>query len=51
MQNARNMVAHTYGKKMAGELYRLCRNRIVPLSIQLEALVPRPPKDEEGRSL
>ena len=51
MQQARNLVAHTYGKKVAGSLYRLCREKVLPLSIQLGALVPRPPKDDEGRSL
>jgi uncharacterized protein with HEPN domain len=51
MQQARNHVAHTYGKKGAGSLYRLCREKIVPLSIQLGSLIPRPPQDDEGREL
>lgn len=51
MQQARNQVAHTDGKKGAGQLYRLCREKIVPLSALLGALVPRPPQDETAREL
>lgn len=51
MQQARNHVAHTYGKKGAASLYRMCRETLVPLSVQLGALVPRPPQDELGREL
>ena len=51
VQRMRNLVAHTYGRKTAGEIYRLCRQQIVPLSIVLESLVTAPPRDEEDRAL
>ena len=51
LQRMRNLVAHTYGRKAAGELYRSCRQQLVPLSIVLESLVTAPPRDEEDRAL
>ena len=51
LQRMRNIVAHTYGKKAAGELYRSCRQHLVPLSILLESLVTAPPPDDEDRAL
>lgn len=51
LQKMRNLVAHTYGKKGARELYRACREHLVPLSIRLESMVVAPPQDEQDRAL
>lgn len=44
-------MAHTYGKGSALELYRTARELLVPLSVELGALIPNPPKGEPNRSL
>lgn len=51
LQKVRNLVAHTYGKKAAAEIYRNCRQQLVPLSLVLASLVTSPPRDDEHRSL
>lgn len=51
LQEARNLVAHNYGRKTAVSIYQKCRETVVPLSILLGTLVLRPPQDEENRSL
>ena len=51
LQRLRNLVAHNYGMKMAPELYRQCRQKLVPVSITLGGLVPKPPPGEETRKL
>ena len=51
LQRLRNLVAHTYGRKGAADLYRSCREYLVPLSILLESLVTAPPPDDQSRAL
>lgn len=51
LQEARNLVAHNYGRKTAVSIYRKCRETMVPLSLLLGTLVSRPPQGEENRSL
>lgn len=38
-------------RKLAGELYRSCREHLVPLSILLKSMVTAPPPDDEDRAL
>ncbi len=35
----------------AEEVYRTCRDFIMPLALQLQSIVPNPPSDEPHRSL
>ncbi len=51
LQRLRNTMAHTYGKGNALELYRTARELLVPLSVELGALIPNPPKGEPDRSI
>lgn len=51
IQRLRNNLAHEYGHALALELYRSCREFIVPLALHLETLCPRPPADGPGRGL
>lgn len=45
IQRMRNNLAHDYGRGLALELYRSCREFIVPLSRELDSLCPHPPAD------
>ena len=51
IQRLRNNLAHEYGQALALELYRTCREFVVPLARHLDALCPRPPGDGPGRPL
>lgn len=51
IQKVRNALAHGYGSTAAEEVYRTCRDFIMPLALQLQSIVPNPPSDEPHRSL
>ena len=45
IQRLRNSLAHEYGEGQTLEFYRTCREFVVPLSRQLDAICPQPPAD------
>ena len=51
IQRLRNNLAHGYGQALALELYRTCREFVVPLSRHLDALCPSPSGESPGRGL
>lgn len=51
MLRIRHGLAHGYGSATAQEVWKTAREFVVPLSLQLSALVRNPPPEEPRRSL